>query len=422
MKVLIKNAIIIDKNSSHHGQKVDILIENGQCVKIDKDISTEGSQIIEGNELYCSIGLCDIGTHLGEPGLEHRETLQSLKTAARRGGYTACAVFSNSEKPLQNASDVEWLKNSSSAPELQILPIGVLSQNMQGSQMVDYIDLAKAGVLGFSDGLKTLNDTGLLTRIMEYTKMLDTCIIHHPIDKHLVQGGILHEGIVSTGMGLKGIPDVAELHMVNRDILLAEYLGRQIILHALSSHRSVKSIQDAKQKNIEIKATVPYLNLIYTDKNMEGYDTLLKVKPVLRSEQDRQGLIEGLVSDVIDVIVSNHVPLEEEVKKLEFPYASDGANGLETCLVACIDHLTPNISLDKIIEKLTQAPRELLKTDIPTIEVGHKADLCIFDKKSWVCTKGTISSISKNSPFIGHQFHTKVLGSILGKDVIISNN
>jgi len=421
MKVLIKNAVIIDKNSPHHRQKVDVLIENGQYVKIGKDISSDGSQIIEGKELYCSIGLCDIGTHLGEPGMEHRETLHSLKTAARRGGYTACAVFSNSEKPVQNASDVEWIKNTSSSPELQILPIGVLSQKMQGSQMVDYIDLTKAGVVGFSDGLRSVHDTGLLTRVMEYTTMLNACIIHHPIDKHLIQGGILHEGIVSTGMGLKGIPDVAELHMVNRDILLAEYLGREIILHALSSHRSITSIKDAKQKNIQIKATVPYLNLIFTDKNMEGYDTALKVKPVLRSDVDKQGLLDGLVSDVIDVIVSNHVPLEEEVKKLEFTYASDGAIGLETCLVACVDHLTPNISLEKVIEKLTQSPRELLKIEIPTIEVGQKANLCLFDTTSWTYAQENITSVSKNSPFIGHQFHTRVIGSILGNDVMVVN-
>ncbi len=418
MKILIKNVIIVDKNSTHHLTKKDILIEDGQYKTIAEKIEDHTAQIVEGREMYASIGLCDIGTHLGEPGLEHRETLSSLALSGRKGGYTACAVFSNDIKPLQNVSDIHRIKNYEGDVKINLLPLAVLSSERKGTQMVDYLDLFYGGAVGFSDGLRSVDDTGLLMRVMEYTSQIQVPIFHHPLDKYLKQSGLIHEGVVSTSMGMKGVPEWAELHAVHRDILLAEYLKQSIVLHALSSAKAVKAVSEAKAKNIGVSSTVAYLNLIFTDEAMNSFDTNLKVKPVLRAETDRMELIEGLKANTIDAIISNHVPLDEESKKVEFPYALDGAIGLETCCVAVVDELIAHMDMAQIVEKMAQKPRELLKIDMPTIEKGQKADLCLFERRLWTYKDKTVASLSKNSPFLNHNFNTKIVCSLLGDHVV----
>jgi dihydroorotase len=423
MKVLIKSVTILDKQSEHHLQKMDVLISQGQISKIARDISSEDARIITGNDLYCSVGLCDIGTHLGEPGLEHRETLYSLTRAARRGGYSALAVFSNHVQPLQNIADIEWLKSRKDNNHVDIFPMGVMTSQMKGAQMIDYMDVYKAGIGGFSDGLNSLDDTGLLVRILEYTSHLGAKIFHHPSEKALRKSGHMNEGLVSTQMGLKGMPEVAELIMAQRDIFISEYLDRELVLHAISSGRTVEAVKKAKLSQLKVKATVPYLNLLFTDENLRGFDTALKVVPVLRTEDDRISLLDGLKDHTIDAIISNHVPMEEEEKRVEFPYAAFGATGLETCLSACVDSLREVWDLAEIIDKMTVAPRHLLGVSVPTLEEGSSADLCVFDlNNNWTYDKEKIASLSKNSPFLGHEFKTRVVASIIANDVVLSDD
>lgn len=422
MKVLIKNVTILDKQTEHHLQKMDVLILEGHISKIGLDISSEDALVIEGQDLYCSAGLCDIGTHLGEPGLEHRESLHTLTRAARRGGYSALAVFSNHVHPLQNIADIEWLKSRKDNNHVDILPMGVMTSYMKGHQMIDYMDVYKAGIWGFSDGLNSVDDTGTFVRILEYTSHQGAKIFHHPSDKALRTSGHMNEGLVSTQMGLKGIPDVAELIMAQRDIFISEYLDRELVLHAISSGRTVEAVKNAKENRLKIKATVPYLNLLLTDESLRSFDTSLKVVPPLRTENDRLSLIQGLKDNSIDVIISNHVPMEEEEKRVEFPYASFGATGLETCLSACVDSLQKVWDLADIVEKMTVAPRQLLDMPIPTVKEGSLADLCVFDlSHHWTYQLDKIASLSKNSPFIGHEFQTRVVASIIRDDVVLTD-
>lgn len=419
MKVLIKHATVLDKNSDYHLKKRDILIDEGIIVTVANEIEEKDAHRIEGQDLHCSIGLCDIGTHIGEPGLEHRETLNSLTKAARKGGYSVLAVFSNEVQPVQSVVDVEWLKSRNLSHHVKILPVGVLTSHMKGTQMIDYMDLSQAGIVGFSDGLNSVDDTGLFLRILEYTSTQDTCVFHHPSEKALRKAGHMHEGRVSTQLGLKGIPDIAELIMAQRDILIAEFLNRELVLHAISAGRTVDAIEKARHNHINIKATVPYLNLIFTDEDVQGFDTALKVQPVLRTEDDRKSLINGLKHHVIDAIITNHVPLEDEEKRVEFPYATPGAVGLETCLCASIDILKGDWAVADILEKLTVAPRQILGITVPTIEVGQSADLCVWDMNNpWKYNQDNISSLSRNSPFTGHTFQTRVIASIVGDDVV----
>jgi len=415
MDILIKRATIIHRNSEFHLKVKDVLISKGTIKNISDDIDTKNAKIITGEKLFCCIGLIDIGTHTGEPGYEHRETIKTLTSSALAGGYTALAVFPNNKPTIQTKADIRYLTEHPDRQGVSIYPIGVLSKDTSGDDIAEYMDMKSAGAIAFSDGMKSVQDTSLLDRALLYASQAGVSLIHHPDDHFLSAGGEMNEGFMSTTLGMKGIPDIAELHTIQRDILLTEYNDTGIIEHGISSARSVNVIHLAQKNNSKISATVPYLNLIFTDADLHDFDTNLKVIPVLRSPADRLKLVEGIKDGTICTIVSNHTPLDEESKNLEFPYAKPGAIGLETCLSACITYLSDLIDLPVLIHSLTVAPRELLNIHIPDIKVGTKADICIFDTESlWICDKEKIRSKSSNSPFLGKELKGKVLATICG--------
>lgn len=414
MDVLIKGATILSKQSDHHLKKRDILVSNGIIQSIAPNIHAVSATIIEGNQVYCTIGLCDIGTHTGDPGFEHRETMQSLTSAALAGGFTALAVFPNTKPVAQTKASISYLKDHPLNNNVDIYPIGALSKDTNGVDIGEYIDMKHAGIVAVSDGMLSINDTGLMSRALQYTNTLHLPVIHQANDAHLSAGGEMHEGKMSTSLGLKGIPEIAELNVIQRDILLQQYNGGILIEHTISTSESVKAIQQAKKNGQNLYATVAYMNLIHTDDDLADFDSNLKVTPVLRAFDDKSALIQGIQDGVIDAIVSNHTPLDEEVKNLEFPYAASGAIGLETCLPATIEALQPFISVEEIVYKMAERPREILGIPIPVIKVGFKANLCVFDTESpWKYDAGQVKSLSQNSPYLGKTFKVKVLKTMV---------
>lgn len=414
MDVLIKGATILSKQSDHHLKKRDILVSNGIIQSIAPNIHAESATIIEGNQVYCTIGLCDIGTHTGDPGFEHRETMQSLTSAALAGGFTALAVFPNTKPVAQTKASISYLKDHPLNNNVDIYPIGALSKDTNGVDIGEYIDMKHAGIVAVSDGMLSINDTGLMSRALQYTNTLHLPVIHQANDTHLSAGGEMHEGKMSTSLGLKGIPEIAELNVIQRDILLQQYNGGILIEHTISTSESVKAIQQAKKNGQNLYATVAYMNLIHTDDDLADFDSNLKVTPVLRAFDDKSALIQGIQDGVIDAIVSNHTPLDEEVKNLEFPYAASGAIGLETCLPATIEALQPFISVEEIVYKMAERPREILGIPIPVIKEGFKANLCVFDTESpWKYDAGQVKSLSQNSPYLGKTFKVKVLKTMV---------
>lgn len=414
MDVLIKGATILSKQSDHNLKKRDILVSNGIIQSIAPNIHAESATIIEGNQVYCTIGLCDIGTHTGDPGFEHRETMQSLTSAALAGGFTALAVFPNTKPVAQTKASISYLKDHPLNNNVDIYPIGALSKDTNGVDIGEYIDMKHAGIVAVSDGMLSINDTGLMSRALQYTNTLHLPVIHQANDAHLSAGGEMHEGKISTSLGLKGIPEIAELNVIQRDILLQQYNGGILIEHTISTSESVKAIQQAKKNGQNLYATVAYMNLIHTDDDLADFDSNLKVTPVLRAFDDKSALIQGIQDGVIDAIVSNHTPLDEEVKNLEFPYAASGAIGLETCLPATIEALQPFISVEEIVYKMAERPREILGIPIPVIKEGFKANLCVFDTESpWKYDAGQVKSLSQNSPYLGKTFKVKVLKTMV---------
>ena len=420
MNYLVKGVTILHPGSIYHQQQKDILVSDGVIQKIADSLDEPNAHVISGTKLFGSIGLLDIGTHGGEPGYEHRETMDTLTQAAMAGGYTALAVFPNQKPVTQTKADVSFLKNHSHSNGVQIYPIAALSKDNKGQDITEYYDLVAAGAVAISDGLIAVQDTGLIGRSLQYAATAGVSVIHHPDDSYLSHDGEMHEGVMSTSLGLKGVPDIAELQMLQRDLLVLEYHNGDMIEHCISSARSVATLEKAKSKHQNVHATVSYMNLLFTDEDLSDFDSNLKVLPVLRSENDRLALIQGLKSGIIDAIVSNHKPLDEEVKNLEFTYAQAGATGLETCLPALIDGLRDYMELETVLAKLTSNPRTLLNLPIPAIKEGVRADLCIFDlDNEWIYAKKTIKSMSDNSPFIGKSFKTKVVATFAGSDVYV---
>ncbi|MBK9736423.1 MAG: dihydroorotase [Saprospiraceae bacterium] len=415
MDILIKNVTIIHEGSDYHLKIFDILINNGKILSIAKNIDASNVKIIEGKKMYCCIGLCDIGTGSGEPGYEHRESLQTLTQAAMAGGYTALAVFPNNKPITQSKADIKFLIDHHDLNGVKIFPIGALSKDLKGQDIGEYMDMASAGAVAFSDGLESVKDTGLLSRALQYSGQINGIVIHHPNDHYLSQGGEMHEGEMSTSLGIKGVPEIAEVHVVQRDILLNAYNEGNLILHCISTATSIEDIKSAKKDQKSLFATVAYMNLLFTDEDMGDFDTNLKVSPVLRSKTDKEALIAGLSDGSLDAIVSNHAPLDEESKNLEFTYATPGASGLETCLIACVSGLKNLIELPTIIHKLTIGPRKLLNISIPQIAEGHIADLCVFDiGDTYTYNANLVKSKSANNPFIDKNFEVRILATLIG--------
>lgn len=419
MEILLKNALIIDERSSHHGKRKDILIAKGKIQSIANNISSSKAKKIKSDNLHISIGWMDIGTHLGEPGYEQRETTTTLANAAMAGGYTAIAPFPNTVPVIETPSDITYLKEHFKNFVLDIHPIVALSNGTEGKELTEMRDLVHHGAIAFSDGLKGTSSAGLLLRGMHYIADLNIPVIDVPEDSSLANGGQMHEGEMSVTLGLKGIPDIAESMQVQRDITLHSYTGGKLILHNISGKKACQIIADAQKDNVNLKATTPYLNLITNHEKLAGFNVNYKVFPPLKEENDRVMLIEALKKGNIQAIVSNHRPLEIEKKMLEFPYATPGTTGLETCFPA-LNTFFKGKHLEIIVRSLSVGPRQILNLTVPEIKTGELANITFFDPDiEWVFNDS--QSLSKNNPFLGQTFTGKVIGTILGGKMNMNN-
>lgn len=410
MQLLVKNATIIAPDSPYHEQTRDILIQKGKITAIAEQIDEPTAQIIEAEGLYLSPGWFDTWVQVGDPGFEHREDLDSVVAAGAAGGFTAITCLPNTQPVIQSKSQVLYVKNRVHASVVAVHPIGAISEQAAGKDITEIYDMQAAGAVAFSDGKNALQDGGLLMRSLQYVKKFDGLIINHPFNRSVAAGGQLHEGEVSTMLGIKGIPSLAEELMVIRDIYLAEYTQSRLHIANISTARAVELIQQAKAKGIQITASVAVLNLLHTAQDLLDFDSNLKVSPPLRAASDRAALIEGVKTGVIDVITSNHVPVEEEGKKLEFAYATSGAIGLQTAFAALLE---VGLDLTTIVRALAIRPREIFGIERAEVAVDAPANLTLFrPKQSWTFTKTHILSKSRNTSLIDRTFTGGVHGII----------
>lgn len=410
MNILLQQPTIIAPNTVYHLKQYDVLIQDGTIEAIDNQINVSNVHIVKAHSCYLSIGWLDVGTQVGEPGLEHREDLKSVSKAAMSGGFTAIASFPNTRPSIHSRTEVNYLKRFAERNLLDIFPIGAISKNCTGEEMAELYDMHDAGAVAFSDGKLGMQHTLLLTKALQYVKAFDGLIINYPNQSNVAPDGQIHEGRISTQLGLSGIPSIAEEMAIMRDLTLLEYTDSKLHFYNISTAKSVDLIKAAKAKGLNVSASVAIMNLALTDETLLDFDTNYKVLPPLRELSDVEALKNGLKEGVIDFITTHHTPLEIEAKAVEFPYASFGAIGLETAYALSNMHLGTEISQEQLVQWWAYRPRKRLGLDVPEISVGSSANLTLFDPHAtWVYEEDNIQSKSKNSPFIGQTLRGKVV-------------
>lgn len=421
MNILIKQATVVDSSSIHHKKTVDILIEKGVIVQIKKNINPEkGMKTIEGTDLHISTGWIDMQVNLCDPGNEHKETLEVGLRAAAKGGFTGIALMSGTNPPLSNKAQIEYVIHKSKSSLVDIFPIGTISDNQEGKDLSEMYDMQLSGALAFSDYKKPIKDAGLILRALQYSDNINSFIITHCDDKTISHGGLMNEGVISTRLGLKGIPALAEEIMLQRNIQILEYTNGKMHIPTISTKGSVELIKKAKSKKLNITCGVASYNLLLDETALEGFDTNFKVNPPLRTKEDIEALKKGIADGTIDVIVSDHNPQDIESKDLEFDLADNGMIGLESCFGVLNTALGSKISLESIIETLTQKPRAILGLKALSITEGAEANLTLFNpNQKYIFEKSHIFSSNKNSGFIGKELKGQVVG-VINKNIFLS--
>ncbi|MBI3509903.1 MAG: dihydroorotase [Bacteroidetes bacterium] len=409
MNVLLQNVTIIDPSSPHHDTRTDILIENGNIRQIGKYISPEGITLVKGNDLYAAPGFMDLHAHLRDPGFEYKESLESGAAAAAAGGFTAVLAMPDTFPVVQTKSSVEYILKRSQILPIEIVPSGAISQDLDGKEMAELYDMHLAGAKAFTDGEHPVSNSGLLVRVLMYANNFGGKIHVRCDDRTISHGGQMHEGPMSTTLGLKGIPSLSEELMIARNIYLAEYAGSPIHFMAVSTARSVEQIRSAKKVGLNVTASVNAANLFWTDEMLSDFNTNFKVDPPLRSEEDRLALLEGIIDGTIDCITSGHAPEDVESKVVEFDLAAFGMTALESAF--SVANSSGKLKPAHLVRALSLAPRMITGMEIPKIKVGEKANLTVFDPTmKWTFTEKDNKSRSKNTPLPGKELTGKVVG------------
>jgi dihydroorotase len=412
MKILLQGPEIIDSSSPFHQKEKNVLILNGRIADIgDKNFPAE--RIIKAEGMKLTIGWFDLGTSIGDPGLEHKEDLESGARAAAAGGFTEIAMLPNTVPSVQSKNEVSYITRGNENRLVQIHALASVTKNNKGEELTEMIDLHESGALAFTDGLKPIWHTDIFLKSLQYLQKFNGLLIDHPENIWLNLFGQMHEGLNSTMLGLKGMPRIAEDIAVGKNLELLGYAGGRLHFAKMSSAKALDMVRQAKKK-LNVSCDIASYQPLLDDSMLADFDTNFKVNPPLREKVDTEALLKALKDGTIDVLCSGHAPHEEESKSLEFDLADSGIINLQT-FAANLVALSKNIPLDVLLEKITVNPRRLLQVEIPKIEVEAKANLTLFDPhRVWMFDEKTNFSKSKNSPWFGKE--------ITGKAIAVFNN
>lgn len=412
MDILIKDATVIDTGSSFHRQQVDIFLQNGFVTEIGA-LDRPADKTITANGLCIFPGFTDVFANFCDPGFEFRETLETGAAAAAHGGYTDVFLVPNTQPVVSQKSGVEYIVQRSKSLPVTLHPIGAISKNAEGKELSEMYDMHQSGAVAFSDGICPVQSPGLLLKALQYVKAINKIIIQLPDEQSISGPGLMNEGIVSTQLGLPGKPAIAEELMISRDIELTRYTGSAVHFTGVSTAKGIAIIRRAKADGLPVSCSVTPAHLFFTDADLVGYDTHLKLSPPLRTAVDREALQAAVEDGTVDCMASHHFPHHTDHKVVEFEYAKPGMISLETAF-SLVRSSLPSLSLERIAELFSTIPRRLFQLPAVTIAPNQQARFSLFlpDEK-W--TPESFASRSRNSPFLGKTLTGRPYG-IIQKD------
>lgn len=419
MKILLRGGRVIDP-ASKRDETADVLIDGGKIAAIERKIreggAADGAATFNAEGLVVAPGLVDMHVHFREPGQEYKEDIASGSRAAAAGGVTSVACMPNTDPPLDNdALIAQVVKRGIEVGLCRVHPIAAITRGIEGREITEMMLMRQAGAVGFSDDGRPVADARVMRRALEYARLTDVPVISHCEETSLSAGGHMHEGAVSTRLGIKGIPAASEDVGVARDVRLAEITGGRLHVCHVSSARSVEIIREAKARGVRVSAEATPHHFTLTDEACEGFDSNTKMNPPLRSAEDREAVIQGLIDGTLDAIATDHAPHAEREKLVEFDRAPFGIIGLETSLALAITSLVVpgHLELTAILRLMSTAPSAILGLDSGTLKKGAPADVVVFDPNmAWTFEREDIGSKSQNTPFLGYPLTGRVLLTI----------
>ena len=420
MKILLQQVKIADPISPNNGNVKDILIENGVIKVIGDNLNDDSAQILTVKNIIVSPGWVDVFSNACDPGDEFKETLETCADAAAAGGYTQIFVLPDTNPVIDSKTQVEYVKQKSNSLKIKVHPLGSITKKKEGKELAEMYDMYQSGAVAFTDGLQPLQYSGLLLKGLQYIKAFNGVIIQLPQDKSINSNGLINEGLISTQLGLPGMPAIAEEIIIERDIELASYTNSAIHFTGISTAKSVELIKVAKEKDLKVTCSVTPYHLFFCDADLQLYDTNLKVNPPLRDKKNMIALRQAVLNGYVDCIASHHLPQDWDNKTCEFEYAKFGMIGLQTSFAA-IKTVLPGLTDEQIINLFSLNARKIFNLNDATIREGNMAEITMFNDKEFVLKKENIKSKSHNSAFINKALHGNVIGVISKGNLILNN-
>lgn len=418
MEVLIKKTLIQWPGSPHHGKRKDIHIKKGLIEAIGDNLAAPKARVVNAKNSITSAGWVDMLADFCDPGYEHKETLRSGSMAAQAGGYTDVCLLPNTQPTVSNKSTVEYITQQSGVVRLH--PLGSISKKIEGADLAEMGDMRLSGAIAFTDGYKPIQHAGLMLKALQYVKAFDGLLIEIPEDQSIAPHGLMHEGEVSTGLGLQGKPALAEIIQVQRGIELLEYTESRLHFSGISCKESVQLIRQAKKRGLHITCSVTPYHLLFTDASLKSYNSVYKVNPPIRTESDRKALLKGVSDGTIDAVASHHHPQHWDAKTVELAYAGMGMNTLQTVwpMLLAAD---PQIPAERWLTMLSTQPRTILHLEQPRLAVGEPACCTVVDDSYvWTYTPEQHQSLSNNTPFMQASLKGRVLAVINNNHICIN--
>ncbi len=419
--VLFQNVRLLDPASGR--DETGHLLAAGGRIRAMGDLLEvpEDAELVEGEGACLAPGLVDMRVQFGEPGSEHKERLESGIRAAAAGGVTSVAVLPNTAPVIDDPAMLEFVaRRARQLKSVKVYPYAALTKRLEGRELAELALLKEAGAVAFTDADRALADARVMLRALAYATAQDLLVVQHPEEPRLAEGGVMNDGAIATRLGLKGIPAMAEVMMIERDLRLVEATGARYHVAHISTAAAIEAVRRAKAKGLRVTAETTPHHLALNELEVEGYRTFAKVSPPLRSEADRAAVVEGLVDGTIDVIASDHCPQDQDSKRLPFAQAEFGVVGVETMLPVALRLVHEgHLSLLELMRKLSLNPARLLGLDAGRLQEGAAADLVLFDpERPWKITEEGLTSLAKNTAFEGRLVQGRVLMTMVDGRVV----